>query len=99
VWAKAQTTLALLTQTWLKSLISGQTRNKARFCPLDGFLGSVSNCYISEHQGWSNFFYGKVREIIKYRQQTNFCNCDCMFILQEGKLNESLFSRGFIKEW
>jgi hypothetical protein len=51
VWAKAQTTLALLTQTRLKSPISGQSRNKARFCPLDGFLGSVSNCYISEHQG------------------------------------------------
>jgi hypothetical protein len=42
---------ALLTQTRLKSPISGQSRNKARFCRLDGFLGSVSNCYISDHQG------------------------------------------------
>jgi hypothetical protein len=51
VWAKPQTTLGILTQTRLKSPISGQSRNKARFCRLDGFLGSVSNCYISGHQG------------------------------------------------
>jgi hypothetical protein len=51
VRTKAQTTLALLSQTRLKSPISGQSRNKARFCCLDGFLRSVSKCYISEHQG------------------------------------------------
>jgi hypothetical protein len=51
VWARTQTTHAFVTPTRLKSAISGQSRNKTRFCRLDGFLRSTSKCYISADQG------------------------------------------------